>query len=82
MALNPRGQMPALVDGDVVVCESLAALLYLENAYPEHRLLPSGRKERALVRHCHSPARQGCLLPLYRIAGLLRCQQQDGSAPG
>ena len=51
MALNPRGQMPALVDGDVVVCESLAALLHLDNAYPEHPLLPSGRKERALVSH-------------------------------
>ena len=49
MALNARGQMPALVDGDVIVCESLAALLYLENAYPEHPLLPSGSKERALV---------------------------------
>ena len=50
-ALNPRGQMPVLVDGDIVVCESLAALLYLDDAYPEHSLLPSGRKERALVSH-------------------------------
>ena len=41
--------MPALVDGDVIVCESLAALLYLEIAYPEHPLLPSGSRERALV---------------------------------
>ncbi|CAK0787606.1 hypothetical protein CVIRNUC_010828 [Coccomyxa viridis] len=49
MALNARGQMPALVDGDVIVCESLAALLYLEIAYPEHPLLPSGSRERALV---------------------------------
>ena len=49
MALNPRGQMPALVDGDIIVCESLAALLYLESAYPEHPLLPSSSKERALV---------------------------------
>ena len=41
MALNPRG--------DVIVCESLAALLYLDDTYPEHPLLPSGSKERALV---------------------------------
>ena len=49
MALNPRGQVPTLVDGDIVVCESLAALFYLEDAYPEHKLMPSGKKERAEV---------------------------------
>ena len=49
LAINPRGQLPSLVDGDIVVCESLAALLYLDEAYPEHPLLPSERKERALV---------------------------------
>lgn len=53
LALNPRGQVPTLVDKDIVVCESLAAILYLEDAYPEHKLLPSGKKERAQVR---SPA--------------------------
>ena len=49
MAVNPRGQVPTLVDGEVIVCESVAALLYLEDAYPEHRLLPNDRKERAAV---------------------------------
>ena len=49
MALNPRGQVPTLVDGDVIICESVAALLYLEDAYPEHTLLPSDKKERASV---------------------------------
>ena len=49
MALNPRGQVPTLVDGDIIVGESLAALLYLDDAYPEHPLLPSSKKERALV---------------------------------
>ena len=49
MAVNPRGQVPVLVDGDIVVCESVAALLYLEDAYPEHALLPSDKKERAAV---------------------------------
>lgn len=49
MALNPRGQVPNLIDGDIIICESLAALFYLEDAYPEHKLLPSGKKERAEV---------------------------------
>lgn len=49
LALNPRGQMPILVDGDIVVSESLAALLYLDEAYPKHPLLPSDKRRRALV---------------------------------
>ena len=48
-AINPRGQVPTLVDGTVVVCESVAALLYLEDAYPEHKLLPTDGRERAAV---------------------------------
>ena len=52
LALNPRGQMPILIDGDTVVCESLASLLYLDEAYPEHPLLPSDRQQRALVSPC------------------------------
>ena len=49
MAVNPRGQVPTLFDGDIVICESVAALLYLEDAYPEHKLLPTDKKERAAV---------------------------------
>jgi glutathione S-transferase len=35
LKLNPRGQVPVLKDGDVVVTESLAIMHYLEAAYPE-----------------------------------------------
>ena len=49
LAVNPRGQMPTLIDGDIVVCESLAALFYLEDAYPHHPLMPSNRMDRAVV---------------------------------
>ncbi|CAL5224615.1 g7331 [Coccomyxa viridis] len=47
MSVNPRGQVPTLLDGDIVICESVAALFYLEDAYPEHKLLPTDKKERA-----------------------------------
>ena len=81
LALNPRGQIPTLVGGDIVVCESLAALLYLEETYPEHPLLPSGRKERALVSpsnaaghpHCRDPhcfaVTKGCQVSQEQRAG-------------
>ena len=40
--MNPRGQVPVLKDGDTIVSESLAALQYLEQAYPEPCLVPKG----------------------------------------
>ncbi len=33
LAINPNGHVPALVDGDVVMCESLAINLYLARKY-------------------------------------------------
>ena len=33
--MNPRGRVPVLKDGDYVVFESLACLLYLDRRYPE-----------------------------------------------
>jgi glutathione S-transferase len=35
LALNPRGQVPVLRDGDVVVRESIAILAYLDRQYPD-----------------------------------------------
>ncbi|MDP2311893.1 MAG: glutathione S-transferase family protein [Pseudomonadota bacterium] len=35
LALNPRGKVPTLKDGDLVLNESLAILAYLDRAYPE-----------------------------------------------
>ena len=42
LALNPRGQVPVLKDGDVVISESLATLEYLDEAYPDPSLVPKG----------------------------------------
>ena len=35
LAINPRGEVPALRDGEVVVAESIAILAYLDRMYPE-----------------------------------------------
>lgn len=40
--MNPRGQVPVFKDGDTIVNESLAALQYLEQTYPEPCLVPKG----------------------------------------
>jgi glutathione S-transferase len=40
LAINPRGQVPALVDGDVTVWDSQAILVYLARAYGGESWLP------------------------------------------
>jgi glutathione S-transferase len=45
LALNPLGVVPTLVDGDVVITESAAILLYLADRYPDANLLPPERAE-------------------------------------
>lgn len=39
LALNPRGRVPVLKDGDYVCFESLAILYYLERKYPQPPIL-------------------------------------------
>jgi glutathione S-transferase len=48
--LNRRAVVPTLVDGDKVVPESNVILEYLEEAYPDPRLLPQDPYDRARVR--------------------------------
>ncbi|KAL8167209.1 hypothetical protein V2J09_008708 [Rumex salicifolius] len=46
--LNPTGFVPLLVDGDVVIGDSLAIILYLEDKYPQTPLLPLDLKKKAV----------------------------------
>ena len=41
LAVNPTGKVPALVDGDFVLTESAAIVLYLAGTYPERGFLPA-----------------------------------------
>ncbi|XP_020527473.1 glutathione S-transferase 2 isoform X1 [Amborella trichopoda] len=45
--LSPLGFIPVLVDGDFVICDSYAILLYLEEKYPQIPLLPVNLKKKA-----------------------------------
>lgn len=47
---NPAGKVPALVDGDVVVGESIAILEYINETLGKDRLLPKDAKLRARIR--------------------------------
>lgn len=48
--LNPQGLVPALVDGDVTLTQSLAILDYLDETRPDSPLLPADPAGRARVR--------------------------------
>jgi maleylacetoacetate isomerase/maleylpyruvate isomerase len=48
--LNPQGLVPYLIDGDAGLNQSLAIIEYLDETYPEPRLLPDEPLARARVR--------------------------------
>jgi len=49
LKMNIRGQVPVIKDGDIVMSESDAILLYLEENYPQVHLLPKNKTARALA---------------------------------
>src|SRR3954467_7896731 len=67
LRLNPAGKVPVLVDGDVVISESAAIVLYLAEKYPEKKLLPSDLTTRAQVYRWVMFAMTELEPPLWRI---------------
>lgn len=49
LAMNPRGRLPVLRDGDYVVFESLAVLYYLDLKYPQVPLFGHSAEEAAVI---------------------------------
>lgn len=49
-AISPSGQVPVLVDADVVIWDTLAIAEYLAERFPEKQLWPQDRRARARAR--------------------------------
>jgi glutathione S-transferase len=67
LEVSPSGKVPALIDGDQTIWESMAIIEYIAESYPGLAIWPKERKARAHARsisnEMHSgfqPLRQGC----------------------
>lgn len=49
-ARSPTGKVPVLIDDDLVIPETLAIIEYIAEKYPEKRIWPADRRDRALAR--------------------------------
>ena len=68
LKLNPAGKVPVLIDGELVLTESAAIVLYLAEKYPEKKLMPSRLEERAQVYRWVMFAMTELEQPLWRMA--------------
>ena len=48
--VSPSGKVPVLIEGDVVVYETIAIIEYLAERFPHKKIWPTDRKQRAVAR--------------------------------
>jgi glutathione S-transferase len=78
LSFSHAGKVPALVDGDLTVWDSMAIIEYLAEKFPQARLWPEDRARRAHARsisaEMHSgfmPLRNECGMNLHRPVGAI-----------
>ena len=68
LKINPAGKIPVLVDGSLVLTESVAVVLYLAEKYSDKGLLPTDLEQRAQVNRWLLFAATELEQPLWRIS--------------
>ncbi len=68
LRINPTGKVPVLVDGDLVLTESVAIVLYLAEKYAHKGLLPTALEWRAQVNRWLLFTATELEQPLWRIS--------------
>lgn len=58
-ARSPSGRVPVLIDGDLVIHETVAIIEYLAESFPEHAVWPRAKVDRALARSAASEMHAG-----------------------
>jgi glutathione S-transferase len=70
LRINPKGQVPVLVHGDVELFDSTQIFEYLEDAFPEPPLWPQGAAARAEARLLELMADEIVFMNIARLFGL------------
>ena len=81
LAINPAGKLPVLADGDFVLTESVAIVLYLAEKYADQGLLPSDLRQRAEAYRWLLFAATELEQPLWRISRHTSLYPQDKRLP-
>jgi glutathione S-transferase len=79
VALNPKRQVPVLVDGEVTVYDSTLILEYLEDRYPEPPLYPRTVPGRARCRQLEAAADEILFPWIWNLIDGAFYPQEDGS---
>jgi glutathione S-transferase len=82
LKINPAGKIPVLVDGDLVLTESVAIVLYLADKYSSKRLIPTDLEQRAQLNRWLLFAATELEQPLWRIARHTMLYPEDQRLPG
>jgi glutathione S-transferase len=69
LSFSRSGKVPALIDGDITVWDSLAIIEYLAERFPEAALWPEDRAQRAHARSISAEMHSG-FLPLRNECGM------------
>ena len=77
LRMNPAAKIPVLVDGDLVLIESVAIVLYLADKYPEKGFTPASTADRGLMAQWQLFAATELEQPLWRIAAEIPNARQD-----
>jgi glutathione S-transferase len=81
LKINPAGKLPALVDGDVVLTESVAIVLYLADKYPNKKLVPADLEQRAQLNRWLLFTATELEQPLWRITRHTRLYPESKRLP-
>jgi len=82
LAMNPRGQLPVLRDGDYVVFESVGVLYYLDRKYPEPPIFGRSPEEGGVIMRVICEYQAYAEPSLMQIVGNLLYRREMASGDG
>jgi glutathione S-transferase len=82
LKVNPAGKLPVLVDGDMVLTESIAIVLYLAEKYRDKGLIPTDLQQRAQLMRWLLFTTTELEQPLWRIARHTALYPESKRLPG